>query len=63
MLYRIFASLVIGLSAVGVAYAQSAFPTHTITVVISSGVGGSSDIATRIVANKMATLLKGNVIV
>jgi tripartite-type tricarboxylate transporter receptor subunit TctC len=51
------------LAAVGIASAQSDYPSRPITIVVPFPPGGSSDTVTRIVAQKLGENLKANVVI
>ena len=53
----------LSLAAVGRASAQADFPSRPITIVVPFPPGGSSDVVTRLVAQKVAENLKANIVI
>jgi tripartite-type tricarboxylate transporter receptor subunit TctC len=53
----------VALALSGTAYAQDKFPDHPIRIVVGFGAGGASDVAARVIANKMSDVLGQQVII
>ena len=56
-------TLIAGMAAAPAANAQADFPSRPITIVVPFPPGGSSDVVTRLVAQKLADNLKANVVI
>ena len=57
-----FSAAIFSITGMG-AYAQSAFPSHSVTIVVPYGAGSSTDILTRVVAERMSKDLGQPVVV
>ncbi|MDB5770588.1 MAG: tctC4 [Burkholderia sp.] len=53
----------VALMASGIAYAQSAYPTRTITMIVPFAAGGPTDTVARLVAQSMGNTLKQTIVV
>ena len=62
-LFTLGCTLIAWTATVAVASAQSDFPSRPITIVVPFPPGGSSDVVTRLVAQKLADNLKSNVVI
>jgi tripartite-type tricarboxylate transporter receptor subunit TctC len=60
--FRVLFAVVAAL-ALGVAHAQSGYPTKPIKIVVANPPGGQTDVATRIIAQEMSAILKQPIII
>lgn len=61
--FTIFAGVCLLAASAGIASAQSDFPTRPIRIVVGFGAGGASDVAARIVAQKMSAVLGQQILI
>ena len=58
-----FTTLALATLTMGAAWAQGAYPSKTVTFVVPAAAGGTTDIAARVLAEKMSSALKTNIII
>src|SRR5665213_2909913 len=65
VMMKAFRLLFVGLAsfALGTAQAQGGFPNRPIKIVVANPPGGQTDVATRVIAQEMSSILKQPVII
>ena len=63
MLGRVLQAVAILLAGVATAFAQTPYPSHTITMVVAFNAGGSTDLIARVLAQHMGSILGQTIII